>query len=307
MKQVYGNREVVNVLVINRTRGEKIFDIMNILLMLGLVIVTLYPFIYIVFASMSDPRQLSGAGSILLRPKGFSLIGYVAVFRSSNIYIGYANTLFYVLVGTSVNILMTSIFAYVLSRKNVYWNKMIMIMVVITMIFHGGLIPTFLWMRELGLYDTRAVLILRTMIASWNLIIMRTSFMGIPDSIEESAKIDGANDIKILFRIILPMSKAVLSVMILFYAVQHWNSWFDAMIYLRRRSLYPLQLFLREILILSSLDDIAQNMGFEENQALISDNIKYATIIVSTLPILCVYPFLQKHFAKGVMIGAIKG
>ncbi len=241
----------------------------------------------------------------MLKPLGFSLEAYKLVFENPMILTGYRNTLFYVTVGTSINLLMTSLSAYVLSRKNVMF-KNAMMMVVFTMFFSGGLIPFYLTVRELGLSDSMWAVILPTAMSTYNMIVMRTAFTAIPDSLEESARIDGANDFTILFRIILPLSLPVVAVMILFYAVGHWNAWFNAMIFLRTRDKYPLQIVLREILIASSTDDMTTNVDSLDKEPL-GETIKYATIIVATLPILMVYPFLQKYFVQGIMIGALKG
>lgn len=186
------------------------------------------------------------------------------------------------------------------------WKNPIMFLIVFTMFFNGGLIPTYLLVNNLGLLDSRWALIIPSAMSAYNLIIMRTSFQGIPVSLEESAKLDGANDFTVLFRIVLPLSMPVVAVMILFYGVGHWNSWFNALIYLRTRDLYPLQLILREILITNSTDSMMTGVGGADKMP-IGETIKYATIIVATIPILLLYPFLQKYFVKGVMIGAIKG
>jgi len=273
--------------------------------MIVMIMITLYPMIYVVFASLSKPSLLSQETGLLLRPLGFSLASYEAVFKNPSIISGYANTLFYTLVGTFINLLLTSLGAYVLSRKNYLLKKAFTFLIIFTMFFSGGLIPTYLLVKSLHLIDTRFALILPQAISVWNLIVMRTSFSQVPDSLEESARIDGANDFTILFRIVIPLSKAVIAVMFLFYAVGHWNSWLPATIYLRNRDLYPLQLILREILIANDTNnmiDVANNADREQ----ISVTIKYATIMVATLPILMIYPFIQKYFVKGVMIGAVK-
>lgn len=290
---------------IKRSIGEKTFDVFNTVLMLGLTILTLYPFLYVLFASLSDPGALAKHRGILLMPLNATIEAYKFVFDNSMIMVGYANTLFYVVVGTALNLLLTSIGAYCLSRRNVMLGKPIMFMIVFTMFFSGGLVPSYLLIDNLGMMDTRWALIIPGAISAWNLIIMRTSFQGIPISLEESARIDGANDFTILFKIILPLSLPVLAVMLLFYAVGHWNSYFGAMIYLRDRDLFPLQLILREILISNSTDNFISGVGAGDRYP-IGETVKYATIIVSTLPILFLYPFLQKYFVKGVMVGSIK-
>jgi putative aldouronate transport system permease protein len=292
--------------MIKRTLGERAFDITNIILMTGLSVVTIYPFLYVLFASLSDPAWVVQVRGLIWFPHGINLEAYKLVFANPSILTGYANTLFYVVVGTALNILMTSLGAYALSRQSVMWKNPIMFLIVFTMFFSGGLIPTYLLINNIGLLDSRWALIIPSAMSAYNLIIMRTSFQGIPVSLEESAKLDGANDFTILFRIVLPLSMPVVAVMILFYGVGHWNSWFPALIYLRTRDLYPLQLILREILITNSTDSMMTGVGGGDKMP-IGETIKYATIIVATIPILLLYPFLQKYFVKGVMIGAIKG
>ncbi len=289
-----------------RSLGDIIFDNVNNILMMFIMIITLYPFLYVVFASISEPYQIVRHQGILLRPLGFSLGAYKLVLQNPMILTGYKNTLIYVVTGTTLNLLMTSLGAYVLSRRNVMWKNFIMMAVVFTMFFNGGLIPFYLTVRDLGLSDKIWALILPTAMSTYNMIIMRTSFAGIPASLEESARIDGANDFTILFRIILPLSMPVIAVMVLFYGVAHWNAWFNAMIFLRTRDKYPLQIVLREILIASSTDDMTTAAGALDKEPL-GETIKYATIIVATLPILSIYPFLQKYFVQGIMVGALKG
>lgn len=288
-----------------RTIGEILFDTGNVAFMLLLIGLTLYPFYYILLASFSDPSELVKARGFFFLPQGYSTAAYGAVISNPLIRIGYLNTLFYVAGGTAVGLLLTSFGAYALSRKNVFGRDAIMIMIVITMFFSGGLIPTYLLVKSLGMLDTRLAVFIPTAINTWNLIIMRTSFQQVPFSLEESARMDGANDFTILFRIFLPVSMPVVAVMILFYSVHYWNEFFYAMIYLRTRTLYPLQLFLREIIIASSSESMMT--GVVTDREPIGQTIKYATIIVTTAPILAVYPFLQRYFVRGVMIGAIKG
>lgn len=293
-------------MMVKRSFGERLFDIANVVFMIILSIVTLYPFLYVLFASLSDPTWLVKVRGIILYPHGITFVAYKMVFQNPAILTGYANTLFYVVVGTSLNILMTSLGAYALSRQNVMWKNPIMFCIVFTMFFNGGLIPTFLLVNNLGMLDSRWALIIPVAMSAYNLIIMRTAFQGVPVSLEESAKLDGANDFTVLFRIILPLSMPVIAVMILFYGVGHWNAWFNALIYIRTRELYPLQLILREILITNSTDSMMTGVGGGDKMP-VGETIKYATIIIATVPVLCLYPFLQKYFVKGVMIGAIKG
>ncbi|WP_252227000.1 carbohydrate ABC transporter permease [Caldicoprobacter algeriensis] len=284
--------------------GEIIFDVLNYCAMILLVIATLYPFWYVLVASLSNPTAVAQRGGLMLWVEGFTLEAYRTVAQNPNVWIGYKNTIIYVVGGTVVNLFMTTLGAYGLSRRNLYGKGVIMKLIVFTMFFSGGLIPTFLLVKSLGMVDTRWAMIIPGAISTYNMIIMRTAFQGIPVSLEESARIDGANDFTIMWRIIVPLSLPVMAVMTLFYAVGHWNSFFNALVYLRRRELFPLQLILREILITQSLYEMMTNVVTDREP--IGETIKYATIIVSTVPILCLYPFLQKYFVKGVLIGSLK-
>ncbi|MBQ6240058.1 MAG: carbohydrate ABC transporter permease [Firmicutes bacterium] len=289
---------------IKRTPGEWAFDIINTIILILIIVVTLYPFVYVLFASISNPSMIASHTGLLLWPIGFDLSSYKAVLENPNILMGYKNTIFYVLVGTSVSLLMTILTAYVLSRKGYMLKRFLTFMAVFTMFFSGGLIPFYLQVNRLGLADTRWALIFPAAMSTYNVIVMRTAFSSIPDSLEESARIDGAQDFTILFHIVLPLSLPTVAIMVLFYGVGQWNSWFNAMVFLRNRNLYPLQLILREILILSDTSDMVTNMVVDRE--MIGETIKYATIIITTVPILLVYPFLQKYFVKGMMIGAVK-
>jgi putative aldouronate transport system permease protein len=275
--------------------------------MLALVGLTLYPLLYVVFASFSDPTLLAQHRGLLAGPLGFSTAAYARVFENPNVLTGYRNTIFYVVTGTFINVALTTLGAFVLSRRNVLWKEPIMFLIVFTMFFSGGLIPTFLLVgRTLGWINSPLALIIPGAIQTYNLIIMRTAFQEVPYELEEAAKMDGANDFQVLWRIYLPLVKPVLAVMILFYSVAHWNSFFPALIYLRNRDLYPLQLILREILIQNSTSNMTTSAASGDME-MISETIKYATIVVATVPILLIYPFLQRYFVKGVLIGSIKG
>lgn len=289
-----------------KSLGEKIFDGFNYALLTFMMIITIYPVVYVVLASLSDSNQLISHTGLLFKTLGFNTNAYSAVLANPNIASGYGVTLFVVVVGTALNVFFTAIGAFVLSRKDFPLNKPVTIMILFTMYFSGGMIPRYLFINDtLNMGNSMWSLLLPGLIATYNLIVMRTNFQSIPDSLEESAKIDGANDITILFKIILPLSKAIIAVMVLMYGVSRWNAWFDAMLFIRERSLYPLQIILREILISNSTDSMISG-GTGDIEA-IGESIKYATIVVSTAPILCVYPFIQKYFTKGVMIGAVKG
>lgn len=293
-------------MIVKRGIGSYIFDFCNVIFLTVLSIVCLYPFLYVVFVSFSDATMLANYSGIVYKPVGFSYAAYEAVLMDKDIYIGYANTLFYVVVGTIVNIFMTCIAAYGISRKNFLWQKPLMTMVLITMFFSGGLIPHFLVVKGVGLLNSRWSLILPTAISTYNLMIMKNAFQGLPESIEEAAKIDGANDLVILFKIVFPLALPTIAVITLYYAVGHWNAWFNAMIYIQDRDLFPLQLFLREILISNNTDQMMGDVATAEKEQ-ISETIQYATIIIATVPILFLYPFLQKYFVKGITVGAVKG
>lgn len=260
------------------------------------------PLIQIVAASFSNPSQFVAHKGILLWPEGFSLASYKAVFDNVYIWTGYANTLFIVFVGTFLNVLLSMVAAYCLSRKGVAAGPAIMKLLVFTMYFSSGMIPFYLVVKGVGLYGSIWALILPVLVDTYNLIILRTAFAGVPDSLEESAKLDGANAWTILWRIMAPLVKPTVAVITLYYAVSHWNSWFNAMLFMREKTQYPLQLILRQILIQNDTADMTAGADY-----LISETIQYATVVVATLPILCIYPFIQKYFVKGVMIGAIKG
>lgn len=291
-----------------KTVSDNVFDFINILIMCAIILMTLYPLMYVIFASISDPSIVRLKGGILFWPVKPTIQGYRIIFNGTDVYTGYKNTAFYVVVGTSLNLFMTSIGAYTLSRKNVLLKKYFMLMIVITMYFSGGLIPSYFVVRDLNLINKRMALIIPGAVAAWNLIIMRTAFASIPEEMEQSARIDGANDFIILFRIILPLSTSIIAVMALFYGVGHWNSWFSAVLYLRDRDKFPIQLFLRELLILNATiteDTLITRDAL--NSMYTKMLVKYSITVVATLPILVIYPFLQKYFVKGVMIGSLKG
>ncbi|TDF94851.1 carbohydrate ABC transporter permease [Paenibacillus piri] len=286
---------------------DKRFDAVVYVLAAVLLLIVIYPLLFVVSASFSDPEQVI-AGNVWLLPKGITLDPYVRVFENKSIWSGYANTVFYALAGTSINIMMTLLAAYPLSRKDLPGAQLLMFVVTLTMFFSGGLIPTYLVVKALGMNNTVWAMLIPGAIATYNLIVMRTFFQSsIPFELQESASMDGCSYFRLLFSIIIPLSKPIIAVMVLFYGVAHWNAYFNALIYLKDRSLYPLQLILREILILNQ----TENMGFEgagmSERVLLAESIKYSVIIVSSLPVLLVYPFVQRYFVKGVMIGSIKG
>ena len=295
----------MNTRTIRRSFGDRAFSVINYIILTALALICLYPMLYVIFASVSDSGLLTQHTGLLLSPRGFSTAAYEKVFKNPMIARGYLNTLFLLVVGVSVQVMMTALAAYVLSRKNVMWKNLLMMCITFTMFFSGGMIPFYLNMKQLHLTNSLLGLIIPFMINTYNLIILRTSFASLPESLTEAAQIDGAGHLKILFSIVLPLSKAILAVMVLYYGVGIWNSWFWASTILRNRESYPLQVVLREILLQNSTTSMTMGVGAGDQES-VAATIKYATIVVATVPILCVYPFLQKYFATGVMVGAVK-
>lgn len=289
------------------TIGGRIFDASNYIFLGLLCITMLYPFWYVLVASVSSPRVVAVARGSLIWPEGFTFGAYKRVFENPIISISYMNTLIYVVGGTTINIILTSFAAYALSRNHLWGRFLIMRLIVFTMFFSGGLIPLYLLVKNIGLLNSRWALLLSHGIITFNFIIMRTGFATMPASLEESAKLDGANDFTILFRIYFPLALPVVAVMVLYYGVYHWNSWFWAMVYLRDRALYPLQLILREILIASDMSKMLGPSDIGADEEPIGLTIQYATIIITMAPITFLYPFLQRYFVKGALIGSIKG
>lgn len=291
---------------IKRSKSEQVFNVFNILLMLAFMIMTLYPLLYVLFASLSDASRLMQHSGLLFKPLGLNLEAYKAVIHNPLIVSGYANTIIVVVGGVIISMILTVLGAYTLSRKDLYWGKAISMMIVFTMFFGGGLIPFYLLVKNLGMLNSRWSLILPSALSTYNMMIMRTAFVGVPPALEEAAEIDGANPMVILFRILVPLTIPTMAVLILYYAVANWNSWFNAMLFLPKKDKWPLQLVLRDLLIQNQTDDMTSGISSADKFS-VSETIKYATIIVSTLPILCLYPFLQKYFLKGVMVGSVKG
>lgn len=290
-----------------RSAGEWVFEVINYAIMILLVIITLYPCYYVVVASVSDPTKIYEGSGMLLYPKGFSVAAYKNVLAYKPLWMGYLNTLFYVGVGGFLSVIVTIMAAFGLTRRDLPFKNFLSMAIVFTMYFSGGLIPTYLVVKGLGLLNTRWALVLPTMVTTYNLIITMSYFRGLPYELEEAAKIDGASDYRILLQVMIPLAKPIIAVIALYYMVAIWNSYFNAMIYLTDRDLYPLQLVLREILIqgdTASVGGAAAQAGDVQSYA---ENLKFAVIVVSTIPILCVYPFIQRYFVKGVTIGAVKG
>jgi len=290
------------------TKGQVLFRwLFNYPFLIILTFICLYPMLYVLFAAFSNPSLYMAHRDALWRPLGFSTGSFVHVFENPNLISGYLNTVWILAVGVPINMFLTILGAYFLSRRGVMFFKPIMILIIFTMYFSGGLIPTYMLVQNLGLLDTRWALILPGAVSTFNMIVLRTAMHAVPESLEESAKLDGANHFRILFQIMVPLVKPTMAVLVLFYGVGHWNSWFPAMIYLRNRALFPLQLILREILVLNDVAGLDLGAGGAGDVEMIAATVRYALIIVATVPILALYPFLQRYFTKGVMIGAIKG
>ncbi len=275
--------------------------------MVILLIVTLYPLIYVVSSSFSSAEAVS-TGKVVLWPVDFSLRGYQQVFKYQAIWLGYRNTIFYTLVGTAINVVLTVCAAFALSKKTLPGRNLFTFLFTFTMLFSGGIIPTYLQLRSLGIINTRWALLLSGAVSVYNMVVTRTFIGNIPAELSEAAQIDGCSDARYFVSILLPLSKAIIAVISLYYAVGHWNAYFNALLYLSDRTLYPLQVFLRDILVLNAVE-VSSTMDPEEARALegMRDLLKYSMIVVSTVPILCVYPAIQKYFAKGVMVGSLKG
>ena len=294
-------------MVIKQSAGRRAFNVFNIIFMLFLIVVTAYPIYYVIVASLSNSNELMRYSGVLLAPLRANIDAYKSVAANPSILRGYKNTIIILALGVSINMIMTSLTAYGLSRKGVMFGNAITMFIVFTMFFGGGLIPSYLLVNSLGINNTYWAVILPGAMSTYNFIIMRTGFAAVPDSLEEAARIDGASHFVILTRIFIPLAKATMAVILLYYTVSHWNSWFPAMIYLQKaRNLQPLQLVLRGILIANDTSQMSGG-GTTVDQEAIGESIKYAVIVVSTLPILVIYPFLQKYFVQGVMIGAVKG
>ena len=289
-----------------KSLSRKVFEVFNACFMLLLCAVMLYPFIFTASASLSNAAEVS-AGNVTLFPKGFTVEAYKSVLGYQKVWVSYGNTLWYTVVGTIVSLILTICGAYPLSRSDFYGKSVFVFFITLTMIFSGGLIPSFLVNKTLGLYNSRWAIILPGALSTMNMIIMRTFFQNIPDALEEAATIDGCSDFQILIKIILPLSTASIMTIGMFYAVGYWNSWFSAMIYLRDADKYPLQLVLRQIVLQNQILDLMGQESAEDLSKVTGESVKYATVMVATVPILCVYPFVQKFFVKGVMIGSVKG
>lgn len=288
------------------TFGDRVFDTINAIIMLFLCLVTLYPMYYVIVASFTENSYLVAHPGAIFWPVGFNVGSYKLALSHPLLVSGYINILKVLLISLPINILLTLLCGYFLASKNVLFKKPVLAIIMFTMFFSGGMIPSYLNVRSLGLYDTLWSLILPGAMSVYNAIICRTAIEAIPDSLNESAYIDGANDIIIVFRIVLPLIMPTIAVLLLYYGVGHWNAWFNASIYLKDNKKLPIQNVLRSVLIANS--NILNSAAAEDDKVNeFAESIKYAAIVMTTVPVLCIYPFLQKFFVKGVMIGAVKG
>jgi len=293
---------------IRESGGDRAFNIVNYIMLTIVLIVVLYPLVYVVSASFSSSYAVL-SGKVWLWPVEPSLDGYKAVFKNKNILTGFQNTLFYTAAGTLINVVLSILAAYPLSRKDFRGRNKFMLLFVFTMMFNGGLIPTYFVVKDLHMIDTVWAMLIPTALSVWNVIIMRTYFQTtIPGELLEASQIDGCNDFRFLLKIVVPLSGPIIAVIALFYAVGHWNQYFNAMIYLKNPQLYPLQLILRDILVQNEvrIDMLGDVKSAAARQGL-RELLKYSLIVISSVPLMLVYPFVQKFFVKGVMIGSIKG
>jgi putative aldouronate transport system permease protein len=292
---------------IAETRGDRIFLIaIKVMLWLALIAVAV-PLIYVVSSSFSSASAVS-AGRVLLWPVEPSLQAYKDALSNPQVLQGYYNSLIYAIGGTLISVTLTVAIAYPLSRRTFFGRNLIMSLLIFTMLFSGGLIPTYLVVQSLGMLNTRWALLIPSAIGVWQVIIARTFFRStIPDELYEAATLDGASDLRFLWSIVLPLSKPMLAVIALMYAIYQWNSYFDALVYLKDTNLYPLQIVLRNILIQNTISDPSKDVAQQLERQQLANVLKYALIVVSSLPVLIIYPFIARHFTKGVMVGAVKG
>lgn len=294
---------------IKSSLSRKLFVGFNYTLLTALAIIFILPVIHVFFSSISDPYWLNTKSGLVLYPHGINFTGYRLVFNNKDLIRGFGNTLIYVTAATVLGLVVTIIGAYVLSRRDMLFADMIMMLISFTMIFGGGIVPSYIIMQKLSLLNTRWAVILPACVSTYNLIIMRTAFQTVPPALEESARLDGAGDLTVIFQVLLPLVKASAATIALYYIIAHWNSWFQASMYLQNRELFPLQLVLREILIVNDANTAASMTTLDavSDANAYKQLVKYAVIIVSSAPMLVVYPFVMKYFESGVMVGAVKG
>ncbi|WP_063847739.1 carbohydrate ABC transporter permease [Bacillus sp. FJAT-28004] len=292
--------------MIGMSKGERLFQFFNVGFMIVLIILMIYPFWYIFMSSLSDYKLAAGGGFFLL-PAGFSLDAYKAVLQNVSILSGFKVTIITTLAGVILGTFFTATTAYAISKKRLRGRMLFSFLILFTMLFNGGMVPAYMLIKQMGMIDTYGALILPNLINAWNIFVMVSFFRGMSEEMEEAAKIDGANDLTVFFRIILPLSKAVLATIGLFIAVMYWNDYFSTVLYIYDKNMWQLQMVLRDLITNTSMamKNTGLQIGFQANVS--EFTVRMATIIVATTPILVVYPFLQKHFVKGVMIGSLKG
>ena len=292
----------------NKNWADKAFDIFNYSFVTIMVVLIAYPLIYIISSSFSSTDAVM-SGKVWLYPVDFSLEGYKTIFNYSLIWTGYLNTIVYTVAGTFINVVMTILAAYPLSRKDMYGRHAYMMLVTITMFFSGGLIPNYLLVSNLNMIDKRISMLIPGAISVWNVIITRTYYQNnIPDELLEAARLDGCNDFKFIWHVVIPLSGAITAVNVLFYAVGHWNEYFNAMLYLNDERLFPLQIILRQILILNSITGkLVVRASSYSSRVGLAELLKYSLIVVASVPVIIIYPFVQKFFVKGIMVGSLKG
>ena len=292
---------------IRETNNDRLFLITIYVILTAVLVIVLYPLVYIVSSSLSSPLAVS-SGRVRLWPVDFSLRGYEVALSNPQIITGYVNSIFYTIAGTIISVALTVSLAYPLSRKTFYGRNVLMLFIVFTFLFFGGLIPTYMVVRGLGMLDTRWAIVTAQAISVFQVIVARTFFQtSIPDELMEASELDGCSDLRFLWSVVIPLSKPILAVLVLIYAIAQWNSYFDALIYLKSPALYPLQLILRGILILNSTASDSMDARTLMERRQLADLLKYSLIVLASLPVLVIYPFVQRYFVKGLLIGSIKG
>jgi putative aldouronate transport system permease protein len=292
---------------IRESFGDRLFLFAVYVFLTAVLLIVLYPLVFVVSSSFSSPLAVS-SGRVWLWPVDFSLRGYQVAFSNPQIVTGYANSLYYTIFGTLISVTLTVLIAYPLSRRTLWGRNTLMLFIVFTMIFSGGLIPTYLVVQNLGLLNTRWALLIPQAVAAWQVIIARTFFqVSIPEELAEAAELDGCSDLRFLWSVVLPLSKPIIAVLVLMYAVGQWNAYFDALLYLKSADLHPLQLVLRSILILNTTTSGSMEASVMVERQQMADLLKYSLIVVGSLPVLLIYPFAQRYFVRGMLIGSLKG
>lgn len=290
-----------------KSRSDKIFDLTLIFISLLIMLVIAYPLYFVIIASFSQPEAVLN-GKLRFLPIGFNLESYQMVVQEEKVWIGYRNTILYTILGTIINLFLTTLGAYSLSRKDMPARTLLTFVISFTMLFGGGMIPVYMVVKNLKLTDTIWAMVIPNAIATYNLLVMKNYFQSsIPDELQEAAAIDGCDHFRTLIKVVLPLSTPIIAVIVLFYAVGHWNAFFNAVLYLRNQDLFPLQIVLRDILLQNSLEAVGGDLTGMYEKVMRGETMKYALIIVASLPVILIYPFVQKYFVKGIMVGAIKG